>query len=483
MKKKIVVLISTLILLLILLLLSLIIGSLIHIRITLAVTLITISFLLIYVFGGVGKLVSSMIYGVVLAICLLFFPKYDMALIFIGTFIFALNPLGDLETVVDNRFPEEKSLISYLRGSYNSYYQYRNEIKNYYHLPQMRKAYNKPVYLKLRQVLTIILSMIAVFLLIREVNNLINFLKYFQIHTFFASTYSVIILAFVTIILYRKGFQSMLNLLTISIFPPVAYSLYLMVSPSWVAILLGTIVIVVGIISGVYQYFAFRSRIVYEYYYYYDNDLQAEVYANALFEPFVYDEAYHLTVIYLLRINKSTFDRIFHNLVVYADMYKFYITTYTNNHKEIKLYTEFHHGTEDRISKFAKYIEKLISETINYELIVDQDKVFYEKNFFHKNDYIVARTIYLSSLLKKLDINANIFISITAFFENKDDITNFSNFHSITRLPEFDLDNILTVRIDFKIVNVEYLIEAQMREILLDLLINRGKYVRVSVYY
>lgn len=482
MKNRLIILTITLISLVLLLLLSLIIGSQIHIRITLAVELLVITFLFIYLFGGLGKLVTSIMYGVILAILLILFPKYDTALIFIGTFMFALNPLSDLEEKVDERFPNNVSILSYSRGSYTNYYEYRKEIKNYYHLPQMKKLYNKPNYLKLRQALTILLSMLAVFLLIREVNHLVNLLRNFRIHLFFASTYSVIILVIVTVILYRKGFHSMLNVLTISVFPPVAYTLYLMVNQP-LSLILGSGVIIIGIFTAVYQYIAYRNRIVYEYYHYYDNDRQSEVYANALFEPFVYDDSYHLTVVYTLKISKSTFDRLFHDIVVYADLFRFYITAYSNDHKEIKLFTEFHYGSEKRINKFTKFLDELSGEKVSYELIVDHDKVYYEKNFFHKTDYIVSRTIYLASLLKELEIKSNVIVSIIGFFENQEDINSMSYNHSITRIPSMDMENILTVRIDFKIANVEHLIDSKMREVLLDLLINRGKYVRVSVYY
>ena len=483
MRRRIVILSIILGLLFIMLPLSLFFGNTYKLRITLAVQLIIITFVIIYIFSGTGKLVSSIIYAMFIGLLLYLIPKYDTALIFIGTFIFALNPLVNLENVVDERFSEEKSILSQLRGSHAPYYEYRKEIKNYYHLPQMRKVFNKPNYLRLRQALTIVLSMIAVFLLIREVNNLINLLKNFTIHSFFASTYIVIVLVVVTIILYRKGFQSMLNFLTISIFPPLAYYLFLAINPPFMAYILGSLTIIIGVAAGIYQYIAFRGRIVFEYYYYYDNDLQAEVYANALYEPFVYNDSYNLVVKYQLDINKNKFDKIFHNLVVYADIFRFFITTYTNDHNKINIYCEFHYGSEKRISKFAKYMESLINEKITYQLTVDHDKDFYETNFFHKTDYIVARTNYLAEILKKLNIEGNVIISFTTYFSSIEEIEEMSKTYAITRLYDLDLNGIYTIRIDLKVTNNEHVIESKVRELLLDLLINRGKYVRVNVYY
>lgn len=483
MKKKLWILISSLILMLATLILGFFTRNVIQIRILIGVELIFLTYVLLYFFGGIGKLTSSLIYGMAIAIFLVLFPQYDMAFIFIGTFLFALNPLGELEKKIDERFPNEKPILSYFKGSYAPYYEYRKEVKNYYHLPQMRKIYTRPMYLRLRQAVTILMSMAAVFLLIREVNNLINILKNFDIHIFFASTYSVIVLVILTIILYKKGFQSMVNFLTVSIFPPVAYWAFLKITPNYLAIIIGILIILLAIAVGIYQYFAFRSRIVYEYYYYYDNNRQAEVFANALFEPFVYSDDFNLAASFKIKTNITKFNKEFHNIVVFADFNRFFITAYTNNHQEIVIYTDFHKSDSKKIEKFKIYLETIFEESVVTNIIVDHDKKFYEKNFFHNHDYIVARTIYLADLLKKLEIKSNIIISMVAYFKNSQDINNMGKSYSITRLPEFDLDDIMTVRIDIKVNNVDYIIEAKLRELLLDLLINSGTYVRVSVYY
>ncbi|MDY0277734.1 MAG: hypothetical protein RBQ97_06585 [Acholeplasma sp.] len=484
MKKRIIILLTTFLFMFITLFVSFFIIDREFRRIILALSLIFFTYSSIYFIGGIGKLVSSIIYGIGLGILLSLLPKYDNALFFIGTFLFALNPLSDFEQVVEERFPTDRSIISQLKGSYEPYYEYRKEIKNYYHLPQMRKIYTKPRYLKLRRAVTIVMAMLAVFLLIREVNNLINLLKHFDIHTFFASTYSVIILSFLTVILYHKGFQSTLNLLTVSIFPPISYSLFLVVKPTYLGIILGLVILVLGIIIGLYQYFSFRSRIVYEYYFYYDNEKQAEVYANALYEPFVYNEDFNQTVIFKIKTNIQFFNKIFHSIVVYADLHRFYITAYTYNRNEIVLYTEFHHQENKTITKFKNYLETVFEGSIKSDLIIEKGKKFYEENFFHNNDYIVARTVYLAEILKKLEIKSNVIISMVAYFNDLKDINELSNKnYTVVRLPEYDMKNVFTARIDMKVANVEYIIDSKVRELLLDLLINHGTYVRISVYY
>lgn len=482
MKKRLIILITLIIIIFVLFSISFFYGATNLQRIFLAISLIVFTFLSLYIFFGVGKLVTSLIYGMILALILAVLQDYDLPLIFIGTFIFALNPLHEFEKFIDKNLPEDKSIIDYIRGSYNSYYQYRKEIKEHYHLPQVKKTFTKPWYLKMRQGLVILLSMVAVFLLIREVNNLMNLIKKFDIHLFFASTYSVIILLATTVLLYKKGFQSVFNFLSVSIFPPIAYSLFL-ITPLYLGLILGFVAILLGVGMLIYQYLGYRSRIVYEYLHYYDNDNQVEVFANALFEPYIYDENFHLSTTFKLTVDLTEFLKVFHNIIVYADVKKFFITAYTYHKHNLTIYTEFHHKDYQNIDKFKKFLETLFDETIIIKITEDKDKTFYEKRFFHKDDYIIARTVYLSRMLKRLEIKGNVIISFMVYFNSMDKLIQISKNYHIVRIPELDLEDVITARIDITMPNVDYLIENKVRELLLDLLICQGKFVRVSVLY
>ncbi|WP_026392156.1 hypothetical protein [Haploplasma modicum] len=483
MKRRLVILITTLIILTTLFFLSVFLADINYQRIMLAVFLVALFYLLSYIIFGIGKFVVLLIYSIFITLLLVFLNEYDTALIFVGTFILFLNPLHEIEKLVDQKFPEEKSFISYFKGSYSAYYEYRKEVKDYYHLPQVRKTYLKPNYLKLRQALTIVLAMIAIFLLIREVNNLINLLKMFDIHLFFASTYSVVVLLVLTIILYRKGFQSMFNFFTVSIFPPIIYTIFLSVKPSYLSLIIGIVVTVFGIVYSIYQYIAFRSRIVYEYYYYYDQEKHVGVYANALFEPHIYNSNFCLTTKFSFKVNKQHFDKKFHDIIVYADFKKFFITAYTFDEDNITIYTDFHYGTEKKIEKFKIYLENSFNEKVSYSITDDKSKVTYEKEFYHNTNYIIARTLYLSEILKKFQIKTSVIITITAYFNSLQDLKPLTTNYSIARIPELEVDGIYTVNISFRTANIDYLIETKTRELLLDLLINKGNYVRVSVYY
>ena len=451
-------------------------------RILFATSILILSFLAIYLFFGFGKLVVSLIYGMILALLLVFLPNYDLALIFIGTFVFALNPLDDFEQFINKNLPEEKSIIDYLKGSYISYYNYRKEIKEHYHLPQVRKTINKPWYLKLRQAMTIILSMLAVFLLIIEVNNLISFIKSFDIHLFFASIYSVVVLISSTIMLYRKGFKSTLNLLSVLVFPAITYSLFL-IKPLYIGLILGFIGVFLTIAMAIFQYFQYRFRIVFETFHYYDPEKQAEVYANALFENYIYDENFIHSTIFTFSIDYYDFIKKFHNIVVYADLRRFFITAYTIKNNQISLYTEFHKNDYLKIDKFKSFLNNLYEKDITIKITEDENKTLYEEVFFHNDNYIVSRAIYLSNMLKKLNIKSSVIISFMAYFTNLENIISLSKKYNTSRVPELDLEGVLTTKIDLRVNNIDYLIENKIRELLLDLLIYQGKYIRLNVYY
>lgn len=483
MKKRLALFIVLFIIFIAAIILAIFLKEEVYSRILLALSLITATFFSIYLFFGVGKLVTSLIYGMILAILLIFLSKFDTELIFITTFILFLNPLHRFEDFVDSRFNEDKTLLETFRGSYNSYYSYRKEVKEHLHLPQVKKTFTRPGYLMIRRVLTILMAMAAIFLLIREVNNLVNLIKNFNVHLFFASSYSIIILLLLTVLLYRKGFQSMTNLLTVSIFPPIAYTLYVNVTPTFLGVILGTIVGIIGIIVAVIQYTNFRSRIVYEHYHYYDQERLVNVYANALFEPYVYDEHYRLTTTFTFKANQVDFNKNFHSIIVHADFNKFFITAYTTSKDEVEIFTDFHYKDEHKIIKFKQFLNEMFGTDIRTMMIDDPSKELFESRFFHNTDYIIARTVYLANILKKLEIKSSIIVSLTAYFKDLKEITKLSAKYHVTRLPELDLDDVYLVKLELRIVNVDYVIETKMQELLLDLLIRKGKFVRVSVFY
>ena len=275
----------------------------------------------------------------------------------------------------------------------------------------------------------------------------------------------------------------MTNLLTVSVFPPIAYTLYVNITPTFLGITLGSVVVVIGLIVGFVQYYNFRSRIVYEYYHYFDQEKLLSVYANALFEPYVYDENFRLTTTFKFKTDLVEFNKSFHSIIVHADLNKFFISAYTVDKNEIEIFTDFHYKDEKKIIKYKNFLSEVFSTDINTKMVEDSSKELFEERFFHNRNYIIARTVYLANILKKLEIKSSVIISLTSYFKDLKEIVKMSEKYFVTRLPEFDLENVYLAKIDLRVVNVDYIIETKMQELLLDLLIRKGSFVRVSVFY
>jgi hypothetical protein len=113
----------------------------------------------------------------------------------------------------------------------------------------------------------------------------------------------------------------------------------------------------------------------------------------------------------------------------------------------------------------------------------DPNKHQYELNFFHRPDYIVARGLALANLLKELEIKTRIIVSMIVYFENEEDLLEIQKIYSTLRLDDLSEDEYITARMDVSLINVDYVIEAKIREMLLELLIHSGKFVRISVFY
>ena len=102
------------------------------------------------------------------------------------------------------------------------------------------------------------------------------------------------------------------------------------------------------------------QRVAYDSYHYYDVDLQMEVYANALFEPLIYNESFTKCATFLIKVKPEDFQKQFHSILVYANYFRFIITAYTLEKQGITIHAHFHHKNEKRIEKFKTFFRKQV---------------------------------------------------------------------------------------------------------------------------
>ena len=485
MKRRILISASMIMLLIVLIPIAVLLFDLRDQGIFMIIMVITIVYVGVYVFGGVPKLIIYLIYGVITATILILSPQpYHLPIAIIGSLLFVLNPLSSFETHLEKVMNEEDVLplrVS-IRGSYWPFYSYQKEMKNFYHLPQARKLFTLKWYLHARQVITVALVTLGIIVFINNLSNIANSLDDFSWINFF-NFYTVVIIFILAFFLYKKGFTSTIRTLVIAVFPPVIFLVLISDFPDPIrysfagGTLIAFLVILGFELSKLYQ------RVAYDSYHYYDVDLQMEVYANALFEPLIYNESFTKCATFLIKVKPEDFQKQFHSILVYANYFRFIITAYTLEKQGITIHAHFHHKNEKRIEKFKTFLESKFKNEVSVSQFDDPNKQQYEQKFFHRPDYIVARGLSLAGLLKELEIKTRIIVSMIVYFEHEEDLEEIQKIYSLLRLDDLSEDDYLTARIDVSLINVDYVIEAKIREMLLELLIHSGKFVRISVFY
>lgn len=485
MKRRIVIAGSLTILILILIPVSLILFNLKGQGIFMITAIITLVYIGIYVFGGVPRLIIYAIYGLLTALFLILLAEpYHLPVVIVGTLLVVLNPLSSFENYLETHLNDEDVLpVRFsIRGSYWPFFSYRREMKNFYHLPQARKLYTKKWYLHLRQLTTLLLFSLGIFLFILSINSIANSLDNFNWIHFFIF-YIIIIVFILAFFMFKKGFTSTFRTLVVSLFPSVTYLFLVSDFPPAIKYSFAGSFVIFGIVVSIVELVHFYQRVAYDSYHYYDVEDQKEVFANALFEPLVYNETYILCAEFQIRVSLELFHKQFHDILIYANYFKLLITAYSFKQNTVYLYADFHEKNEKRYEKFKSFLEAKFKMAVSSTLQVDPNKEIYEKTFFHRTDYIIARAQSLASLLKELEIKTKIIISFIVYFELDDELESFSKEYAVTELDELSDDEYNTVRIDIPCINVDYMIESKIRELLLSLLINHGKFVRISVYY
>lgn len=449
------------------------------------VSVLFLLYLALYVFGGLAKLIVFFIYGVLIAIVLALIPeRFSLVVIFIGSLIFVSNPLAEFETYLANTLSDAEIEPFRLKmiGKYETFYQYRREMKDHYHLPQTRKLYTKAWYHRARTLTVLALFGIDIFILLFVANDI----AYFQVVSLsnILGIYFLTIVFIMMILLQKKGFTTMMRAVRLSVFIPIIYIIALIddVDPM-IRGLFMALVGVFGLSVAIVEYVKYFSRVSYSSYTYYDSDRQEIVYANALFESLVYNEQTTEIGHYGIEVPLETFQSHFDEILVYANFHKFIITAYTYNKKYTYVFAEFIKGQEKRMEKFKIFLEGLFKTHVGLREYNDSSRKFYETRFFHNPEYIVARALNLAHLLNELEIRGEVIISVVLYFKTMVDLQNYQKKYTSRRLEELDQEGVYTIQTNLKCRNLDYLIETSVRDILLESMRNNGTFVRIMLYY
>lgn len=441
--------------------------------------------ILVYLFSGTAKFIILTIYIVVIVLLLIFLREYQHPIMAIGTLMIVLNPLANFERFLEKNLEDESTqpLRISIRGKYWPFYEYRQAMKDFVRLPQTKKLYTKSWYLRTRQIVTLLLLFASIYLFMNELKNIYFDLTNYnmtQIFTF----YGVLALFMLTFILFKNGFTAMFRATIMFMFIPIIYVIALSNLSLPTKIIFSILVFMVGLADVIYEKINSLNRVAYNPYKYFDTQDRRCVYANSFYEPFVYNESYSLIGHFKFRVNIDTFHQKLHDVLFYANRKHFMISAYTYDGEFIEIYTDFYHKHMKKVSKFSNYLEALFEANIHYDVIIDKNKQYYEKNFFHKTEYIVARALSLAELLDDLSLeSSNVIISMIFSFEKLSDMQKVSKHYYTEHLSDLDDEHYYAARITARTSKSKFAIEQKVRDMLLTAMMYRGNYVRILVYY
>ena len=432
----------------------------------------------IFFFAGLPRLIIYFIYGIVTIVTLSLFDQYSLLIVFLLTIVIVVNPLAFFEHYLDNVLARKETKIYdfKIKGRYETFYKYRKEMKYYYHLPQMQKLMTLKWYNFLRNLIVIFFFTLIVFVIVYTTNTMLSVTSFYDVNILLI--YFLIALTWMLIILYKRGFTSMFRVARISLFPSIYYLIYYLHQVTnlddFVAIISYVIIslaLIGMLIAEVYFYY---SRVKYQAYEYLDPLTNTKVFANALYEPYIYDENKY-SILFEFNSSLDFFHQKRFELLVYSNQNRTIITAYEAVERKIKLYVEFY--LEKTIEKYNTKLSALFKTSIKKTILPDD---YYEKKFLHNHDYIITRALSLANMANELEIQDELIIKISMYFDN------FKNAKEVllkyqTEITELSGKTVLTVLL--KVKNVDYLIEANVRNLLLDMLVHQGTFIRVSVFY
>ncbi len=435
-------------------------------------------FAVIYFLFGMPRVLVYFVYALIFTpSVLLLDDKYFILLSFLFTIIAVLNPLASLEQFLDKKLQEsETKSYKYIRsGKYYTFFQYKKHMKEFYHFPQVQKLFVKPAYKFLRNSSVLLIFSLLVFLLFYSAGDILRANgpdEKVALTLFFA-----IVLSIALKVLYISGFTSMFRVFKVTIFPPI---IYLIIISGFSFSLKTTFVIIafvamLGLILT--EIFSFYMRVTYNRYHYYDPDTQQKVSANALYEPFIYNKNKLATIKYQITTTEENFKKKFNEILVYTNFYKIIITAYTISKTDVFLYTEFYNLKH--IDTLEAKLNKIFKTKVVKELIADS--LYYEKTFLHNHEYIIARALSLASMLDEFEIQEPVIISTSMYFNSEQETAKITAKYPARILDEKDKYCLIEVLIKTK--NIDYIIESSLRNLLLDMLVYGGTFVRVMVYY
>lgn len=442
-----------------------------------------------FFWAGLTKIIITITYIFLTILFLYTFPEYDLPIVITGSILFLFNPYKFIETIFSKNLKtdRENNLYKMVRKKNQQYFLYHQDMKKFYYLPNYILLYKNKFYKLIRYTIPAILYGAASFFSFYRLKSFINFansIKYYDNLMFWFI--SVIVILITALFIQYKGFKSAVRFILIFIFPYLFYIIFHMATFPKNDLLIKYFILA-GCIIGLFvviivQIPYYYQRVIYYSYSYFDNKNNLDVYANGVYEKYIYHKGHQRHGIYLLNTNLLDFQEKFKWLLIYANYHHIIITSYTYKAGELKLYCAFRTDKKKQPNRLLKYLSKLYkNKNIILTSFVDQDALYYPEKFSNTDNYIIARAIKEANVLKDFGLNKNIILSL---FINFDEHKNMVEFAREKQINIYDLSNykaLAEVRVELK--NDANQIELVLRDILSSLYFHNGKFLKVVIRY
>lgn len=436
-----------------------------------------------YIYGGLAKFFTYIIYFMLTMIGFIFLDStYHVSISLLAAFTIIVHPLQILETKLEKKMSLELTnpILLNMRGSYWPYFQYREDMKSFYHMPQQKKLKTNKKYLLLRQLTTLSLLFLGLFVFLNNTSAVINDLERFNWISFF-EIYVVLWLFLMSYYAFKKGFTTVFRTLLLGVLPIVEYYIFQTTFELNVKLLLSLVFGLFALTIIVYEWKSYYQRVSFDSYAYDDDALKLSVFANALFEPLVYNDTYILSVTYRIKISLNTFHKHFHDILVFANFHKILITAYAYGNEMLYVFADFHYKKRKTVDLFKTFLESKFIMAIPYTLETDVHKFKYEQTFFHRLPYITARAKHLAQLLKNLSNESIIIVTMIMYFESLKDVESFKLTYPILVLSDIHVTDYIAVKVDIPLNNNDYIITQEITKLYESMKSHQGNFVRILV--
>jgi hypothetical protein len=215
---------------------------------------------------------------------------------------------------------------------------------------------------------------------------------------------------------------------------------------------------------------------------YKDKNTGKTVYANGLFENYVYSKNYTYLSKISIFISESEFNIGLYKLVRYLNIHGIILGSYVVEDKSIEMFCLLYNKDTKKVLKLLKYLKELYStKAMEYSFFYEKFNVF-DIYYLQKSEFISAYAVHLSKLSRILFDSKNVLLSLSFYFNKYEKMQSFYNTRNSVRVKEVEDNHVFVVSTSVECKNNDFDIENIVSSILFESRINEGIFIKINIY-